>query len=139
MKRGAPLQRGTAGLSRSGGGLSRSGGMPSRQKRIPPRSRSRPREGVTDEVAQEVIRRSGGICERCRVRPGTELHHRVTRARGGPHDAFNLAHLCGECHHVWAHGENEYPWLVPGYFIRGVYHGIDEAYRAQYPPRPLEP
>lgn len=103
-----------------------------RRGRVRPIS-ERKAPGVSDEVAQEVIGRSRGICERCKKKPGTDLHHRVTRARGGPHDAFNLVHLCSECHHVWAHGQNEWPWLVPGSFLRGVYRGPDEAYQAQYP------
>lgn len=90
---------------------------------------------VPQDVVDAVLRRSKGICERCTKRPGTDLHHRVTRARGGPDDAFNLVHLCSECHHVWAHGHNEWPWLVRGSFIRGVYVGPDESYQLQYPAR----
>ena len=112
----------------------RSGSAPMRQTRVNPRSKTKARVGeVKADAAAEVRRRSRGICERCELLPATDMHHRVTRARGGPGDAFNLAHLCSECHHVWAHGQNEYPWLVPGSFLRGVYRGPDAGYRARYP------
>ena len=119
----APIARKTP-MRQAGGQMRRSRVRPVSKRKAP---------GVTDAVAGEVIGRSGGICERCRREPGTELHHRVTRGRGGPHDAFVLVHLCATCHHVHAHGQNEYPWMVPGYFIRGKYHGSDEGFRAEYP------
>lgn len=75
-------------------------------------------------VAKSVLARSGGICERCRDSAAHHLHHRVTRARGGPDHAANLAHLCAGCHRV-AHSYNQAPWLADGYFLRGVYHGTD--------------
>lgn len=87
---------------------------------------------IPDAVGAAVKRRSRGICERCQIKPGTELHHRVTRARGGPHDEFNLVHLCSECHHVHAHGQLEHPWYVKGRFLRGKYLGEDKAYREHY-------
>jgi 5-methylcytosine-specific restriction endonuclease McrA len=96
--------------------------------------RSKKKPGVTADVAQAVKRRSGGICERCRVAPGTELHHRVCRSRGGPHDEFNLVDLCYDCHHVHAHGMLEHPWYVRGRFIRGEYRGKDESYQEHYAP-----
>jgi 5-methylcytosine-specific restriction protein A len=46
------------------------------------------------------------LCEEClaatpqRVTPGTELHHRVGRARGGTDDPANLVLLCADCHRV---------------------------------------
>lgn len=95
-----------------------------REKRVPP------------EVAEEVIGASLGIYEWCAViseqpRRGEHLHHRLTRARGGPHDPHNLVHLC-EPHHRQAHAENLWPWLVPGYILRGTYTGPDVLYRVVY-------
>lgn len=90
---------------------------------------------VPADVVDAVLRRSKGLCERCRKEPGTDLHHRLTRARGGPDDVFNLAHLCRKCHHVHAHGQNEHPWLIRGRIMHGVYTGPDDTYRDQYPPR----
>lgn len=105
-----------------------------RRGRAPRPFSPKKKEGVTDGVAQAVIRRSGGICERCKVKPGTQLHHRVTKgkARGGPHDEFNLCHLCHECHHVHAHGQLEHPWYVRGYFLGGKYVGRDQDYHLHY-------
>ena len=109
--------------------------------RVKPVNRERTNPGdVTPDVALEVRARSHDICERCKVKPATDMHHKVTRARGGPGDAFNLAHLCSDCHHVHAHGHLEHPWYVEGYFIGGLYHGPDEAYQDHYPtPPPRRP
>ena len=130
LRRGKPMQRGKP-LAR-GKGLDRGS---SRMRRTPVnpvnRSRTNPSD-VSPEAALEVRARSRDICERCKVRPATDMHHRVTRKRGGPGDVFNLAHLCSDCHHVWAHGHLEDPWYVRGYFLRGLYVGPDKSYRAHY-------
>lgn len=91
---------------------------------------------VPAAVVDEVRARSRGRCERCWAdgrgwRAGEQLHHRVTRARGGPHDARNLAHLCERCHRE-VHAGNVRPWLLPGLFVRGVYTGPWEEYREAY-------
>lgn len=87
---------------------------------------------VLAAVREEVWARAGGVCERCRGARASELHHRLTRARGGPHDEHNCVALCQPCH-VHAHRENEHPWLVAGYIVRGVYTGADEDYQRAYP------
>lgn len=130
MRRGKPLGRGKP-LAR-GKGLDR-GTSRMKRTRVKPVNPTRTNPGdVSPEVALEVRARSHDICERCKVRPATDMHHRVTRSRGGPGDVFNLAHLCSECHHVHAHGELEYPWYVRGRFIRGQYQGPDATYRDHY-------
>jgi hypothetical protein len=49
-----------------------------------------------------VIRRSGGVCERCRRRPAEHVHHRLpARCFASPEDAHfpaNLRHVCRACH-----------------------------------------
>lgn len=49
-------------------------------------------------VRRQVIERAGGICERCRSRPVTEVHH----VRYPPWGTFdvpeNLIAICHPCH-----------------------------------------
>lgn len=40
----------------------------------------------------------GGVCERCGVPDGLELHHIVSVAEGGSHKASNLLVICEDCH-----------------------------------------
>jgi hypothetical protein len=51
---------------------------------------------VSPGLADEVITRSGGICELCGMRFATEIHHIAGRRRKAHAD--NLIHLCEECH-----------------------------------------
>ena len=83
-------------------------------------------------VRQFVASRSRGVCERCGRARAMEVHHRLTRARGGTDEPSNLAHLCAGCHRE-VHDRNEHPWIVAGYLLRGVYYGDDEEYRQRYP------
>lgn len=82
------------------------------------------------KVVDAVFARSRGLCERC-SRQAHHLHHRCTRARGGPDHPDNLAHLCSPCHQA-VHARNERPWLADGRFIRGVYTGTDPVLTAQF-------
>lgn len=54
---------------------------------------------------EKVRERSGGMCERCLVRPATEIHHRRYLSRGGKHNLANLIHLCGRGNIDGCHGE----------------------------------
>jgi hypothetical protein len=45
-----------------------------------------------------VPSRSGGICEFCRKRRASQMHHRVSRGVGGPWSPENILHLCHLCH-----------------------------------------
>jgi hypothetical protein len=66
---------------------------------------------IPKESIRLVLERSGGVCERCLVRPASQIHHRCARQAGGSKHtswinlASNLAHLCGSsadgCH-GWA-------------------------------------
>lgn len=92
---------------------------------------------VPPHIAEGVKMRALYKCEWCSLlgQPSgsdTEIHHRVTRARGGPHDPFNMVNLCG-FHHRRAHAENTWPFLIFGAITRGVYRGPDEIYRIAYP------
>lgn len=56
------------------------------------------------------------ICQRCMIRPSTEVHEILSRARGGDIlDETNCAALCHECHYwittnpAGAHAEG---WLI---------------------------
>lgn len=40
----------------------------------------------------------GGVCQRCGVPDGLEIHHVITVAAGGSHEASNLLVVCKACH-----------------------------------------
>ena len=42
-------------------------------------------------------------CQRCRVRPATEVHHKTAVVYGGTDDEQNLVALCSECHREIEH------------------------------------
>ena len=44
-----------------------------------------------------VLRRAEGICELCKDREATQVHHLVYRSRGGKHDAKNGVWVCNKC------------------------------------------
>lgn len=85
LKRGKPLQRGTKRLARV-----------TRLRRVGRRGREV--RSKINAVRDEVLARAGGRCARFRKRRRLELHHRLSRARGGGHAAANLAPLCKPCH-----------------------------------------
>lgn len=95
---------------------------------VPRNKRGKRRDGPEWRyIRRHVINAANGICERCGEFPASEVHHRVTRARGGIHHPANLAALCAgpgtnDCHGL-VHAFNEVPWLLPGAFIGGVYVG----------------
>lgn len=37
-------------------------------------------------------------CDLCEVRPGTQLHHKISRAQGGDDSRENLLWVCVYCH-----------------------------------------
>lgn len=64
------------------------------------------RTGRMPKRHSEVVReRSGGMCERCLVRPGSDIHHRRYLSRGGKHNLANLIFLCGRGNIDGCHGE----------------------------------
>jgi 5-methylcytosine-specific restriction protein A len=76
---------------------------------------------VSKAVAEFIIDRARGRCERCRAKRGQEIHHRQPRGMGGTRDPKlnmpeNLVFLCGDCHRWCESHRNEARdtgWLVP--------------------------
>lgn len=68
----------------------------------------RKRDAVYAERRVDVWEREGGLCERCRRRAMTCVHHIAGRGGDDPHRLDNLAGLCDDCHRrvhadpVWA-------------------------------------
>lgn len=109
---------------------------------------------VSQQQRRTLSERSGGMCEamvsvngrvvmtRCWGRP-VEVHHLLTRARGGNildqvHETHHLIHLCRE-HHSMADGGEAYEGglLIDGYVVTGrngrpVYYGTDITLRERY-------
>lgn len=102
-------------------------------------------------VRDAVHKRSGGRCEaeyemggrwrRCRKRAG-EVHHLLTKARGGRHldrmgETAHLLHLCHE-HHRQAHEETGHDLIISGEVEwdrltkRPVYRGDDHELRQRW-------
>lgn len=59
------------------------------------RGRSRARTHRTTWA--ELHARKGGACRLCGALP-YQLHHLLSKARGGPNEAWNLCALCQDCH-----------------------------------------
>lgn len=105
------------------------------------------------QLRQRIYQRSGGRCEvyieagrlrgRC-ARMGAEIHHMLTKARGGrildaAGETIHLIHLCRQ-HHRWADGSQAYEagLLIQGYVHTGPdgrprYAGPDPDLRRLYP------
>jgi hypothetical protein len=84
-----------------------------------------------------------GKWTRCGVRNGVEVHHALTRGRGGrildeEGECYHLIVLC-QAHHRGADGEDAYEGdlLIDGYMTRergrAVYHGTDPYLSEKYP------
>lgn len=79
------------------------GGFLKRKKRLRAKRRTL-EENLAYELVVDIARsRAKGLCERCGREPSLERcdvdpHHVWTRARGGPHEDWNLAMLCRWCH-----------------------------------------
>lgn len=75
------------------------------------------------------------LCELCHVRRAVDPHHRLPRGRGGTDDDLNIIHLCRGCHSWIEHHPTEARergLTVPGFVLRGTYHGPDETYREHF-------
>lgn len=100
------------------------------------------------KLRKTVYRRSGGRCEavvvnsdyesRC-FNQATEVHHLLTRSRGGKllddvYETYHLLHLCLWCHEK-CDGKEAYEggMLIGGYVTTGPYYqGDDEYLRGKY-------
>lgn len=56
---------------------------------------------------EKVMQRAGGICEGCRQRPATEVHH-LSYEHVTQEFLFELVAICGDCHARW-HGQPARP------------------------------
>jgi HNH endonuclease len=74
-------------------------------------------------VAQIVLERAKGYCERCGISSGNlALHHRKLKSRGGKDEVSNLVAVCHQCHNLGTHSIHLNPkqatlkgWMVPTY------------------------
>ena len=59
---------------------------------------------LKQEIAEAVLGRSRGFCERC-GKPSHDLalHHRKLRSRGGKDSVTNLVAVCHKCHNLGTH------------------------------------
>lgn len=57
--------------------------------------------GIKKEIAETVLTRSRGFCERCQS-PSHDLalHHRKLKSRGGKDEVSNLVAICHKCHNL---------------------------------------
>lgn len=59
-----------------------------------------------DRIRLEVLRRDNGVCQCAdckktgRLRPATEVDHRIPKAAGGKDDMDNLSAINRECHRI---------------------------------------
>lgn len=73
----------------------------------------------TQAQREQLLERSGGICEKCGQARATNWHHRKNASQGGEASLSNALHLCGSgttgCH-GWITGNpggaNPYGWSV---------------------------
>lgn len=98
LARRTKLRQGSKSLARSS--MKRGESKLSRGKRLRQVGRRAKREAPAWRAAKrEVLERAGGCCERCGARKLTlDVHHLLSRARGGGHTAENCAAICRECH-----------------------------------------
>jgi len=54
-----------------------------------------------DAKARHFYRQRHAVCEACGARRSVEVHHLVSRARGGSDEDENLVALDAKCHREW--------------------------------------
>lgn len=62
------------------------------------RSRTRGRKRANAADWRKLHAAKGGACRACGTTDRYELHHLLSRARGGPDAFWNLVPLCTDCH-----------------------------------------
>jgi 5-methylcytosine-specific restriction endonuclease McrA len=74
-------------------------------------------------IANAVLQRAKGFCERCGV-PSHDLalHHRKLKSRGGKDEVSNLVAICHKCHNMSTESIHLNPakatikgWMVPSW------------------------
>ena len=75
------------------------------------------------QIAETVLARAKGFCERCGV-PSYDLalHHRKLKSRGGKDEVANLVAVCHQCHNLGTYSIHLRPkeatekgWMVSAY------------------------
>lgn len=79
-------------------------------------------------LRQRVIDRSQGLCEGCRLRPPTEVHH-LSYEHWGHEFLFELVALCGDCHDR-IHAKGDHEAIIKG--CRGCLHANRDYYCLRY-------
>lgn len=77
---------------------------------------------MNKQVAEKVLERSRGYCERCGKMTDLALHHRKLKSRGGKDEVSNLVAICHPCHNLATDSVHLSPqkatlkgWMVPTY------------------------
>jgi 5-methylcytosine-specific restriction endonuclease McrA len=65
---------------------------------LPKRPRLRLGSQAYEDLHQQVLRRDGWRCQSCGRPTNLEVHHQVSRSRGGDDSEKNLITLCAACH-----------------------------------------
>ncbi len=96
----------------------------------------------SDSMCEAMVPTTGSVYTRCWAKP-IEIHHLLTRARGGNildrvGETYHLIALCPK-HHRMSDGGDAYQGglLIDGYVTsegrRPIYHGSDPQLRQKYP------
>lgn len=108
---GKPLQRRT-GL-RTTTGMTRSTRLASRG---PVKTRRAPALNAAERAVRDmVIARSGGRCELCGLKPGTDFSHRWRDGQSGPYVASNGLWADRQCHdaaHLYPAAAKAHGWFI---------------------------
>jgi hypothetical protein len=76
------------------------------------------------QVAETVLNRAKGYCERCGKPADLALHHRKLKSRGGKDTVANLVAVCHPCHNLGTDSIHLNPqkatlkgWMIPTYAV----------------------
>jgi len=74
---------------------------------------------MDNEVANKVIARAKGYCEKCGLPGDLQLHHRKLRSQGGKNEPANLIAIHASCHiqHKNSIHDNPKTSKVKGYIV----------------------
>lgn len=62
---------------------------------------------IDNKLRRTIYARDGWRCALCDSTQGIQIHHFISRGRGGPNHPHNLITLCAVCH-AQAHGHDLY-------------------------------
>ena len=96
---------------------------------------------MTHEEHEIIIKKRGGLCEICHIRPATQLHHCIVRRRKG-HPEYdveeNLEAVCEVCHAKPGTDSYEHScefWarqVKRGYDMQAWYDGLNLKVKERY-------